>query len=268
MLEVCDLTIRFGHKTPAVNNVSIAVRPGEVVSLCGPNGAGKSTLLSVLAGDLPPQEGRAFLDGRHLHDYSPEELSKRRAVLEQSPILAAAFTVEQLAGLSIAIEASPSTFRDVVTDSLKAVGLHHRAGDRADLLSGGQQHQAHLSRALSQLSSTGIEQGKYLLLDEPTARLDLAHQITAMKVVCRAAEQSVGVLMVLHDLNLAAAFSDRVILMHEGQLVAEGSADTVFTEDRLSEIYQAPIQVDRSPSGTLRVSPIFFADSGKPRRIK
>ncbi|MBH64125.1 MAG: heme ABC transporter ATP-binding protein [Alphaproteobacteria bacterium] len=262
MLEVQDVTIRFGGNTPAVDNVSIAVKPGEIVSLCGPNGAGKSTLLSVLAGDLPPQEGRAFLDGRHLHDFSPQELATRRAVLEQSPTLAAAFKVKQLAGLSIAIEISPDTVQEIVTDTLMAVGLQHRAENRADLLSGGQQHRAHLSRVLSQLSSAGVEEGRYLLLDEPTARLDLTHQVTAMRVARKAAQQGVGVLVVLHDLNLAAAFSDRVALMHEGKLVAEGTAEKVFTGDRLSEVYEAPLQVDRGPSNTVRVSPIFFADSG------
>lgn len=262
MIEVRELTIRFGHNSLAVDNVNMALRPGEVVSLCGPNGAGKSTLLSVLAGDLLPLEGRAFLDGRHLHDFSPEELAGRRAVLEQFPTLPTAFTVKQLASLSVATEVSPSTLRDIVTDSLISVGLHHRADDRVDFLSGGQQHRAHLCRALSQLSSAGTEKGKYLLLDEPTARLDLVHQITTMEVVRRAAEQGVGILMVLHDLNIAAAFSDRVVLMQEGHLVAEGSPETVFTEDRLSKVYGSPIQIDRGPSGAIRVSPTFFRNSG------
>ena len=257
MLEAMDLTVRFGASTLAVNNVSIAVKPGKVLTLCGPNGAGKSTLLAVLAGDLKPTSGEALLDNQPVRSLGTEVLATRRAVLEQSPSLSAAFSVRQLAGLSIGIEVSPRDTDAIIADVVSDVGLSPRINDRVDLLSGGQRHRAHLARVLGQLAAAGERNGQYLLLDEPTASLDLVHQIAVMKVARRAASRGVGVLVILHDLNLAAAFSDEVVLLAAGRLVDSGPPAAVFTSEQLSEIYEASIDVVSDPSSALRIFPVF-----------
>lgn len=260
ILEARDLTVQFGSSLIAVDEVNITVNPGQVLTLCGPNGAGKSTLLSALAGDLKPTRGCAFLDKKPVGKYATEELSKRRAVLEQSPSLTAAFSVGQLAGLSIGIEVPPLEAGTLIRDLLTDVGLVSRINDRVDLLSGGQRHRAHLARVLGQLASAGEREGRYLLLDEPTASLDLVHQIAVMKVARRAALRGVGVLVILHDLNLAAAFSDRVALMAKGRVVDEGPPADVFTSKQLSDIYEASIEVMSDAQNTLRIFPVFSAD--------
>ena len=266
MLEAREVIVRFGRHIVAVDGVSLGVSPGEVVTLCGPNGAGKSTLLAALAGDRWKGDGAVLMDDRPIGDYSSAELATRRAVLEQTPSLSAAFTVGQLAGLSIPVQVPPDRTDEIIRDSLDDVGLSARAGHRADVLSGGQRHRAHLARVLGQLAGAeyvaqadGVASngGRYLLLDEPTASLDLVHQIAVMKVARRAASRGVGVLVVLHDLNLAAAFSDRIALLCHGRLVSQGSAAEVMTADRLSTVYETEIDVDLGPQNNLRITPVL-----------
>jgi len=256
MLEARDLQVRFPNGFVAVDGVTLGLRSGEVLALCGPNGAGKSTVLSALAGDLAPTTGDVWLDGAALSAFDAAALARRRAVLEQSPSLSAPFTVGRLAGLSIGIEVPPSRARDIVRESLAHVDLGHFTDKRADLLSGGERHRAHLARILAQLSASGDGQGTYLLLDEPTASLDIEHQIAVMRVARQAARRGVGVLVVLHDLNLAAAFANRVGLMCRGRLVSIGSPTEVLTSARLSDVYRTPIDVDAG-SGALRVTPRY-----------
>ncbi len=257
MLEAQNLTIQFGRNVIAVKDADLQIKGGEVVTICGPNGAGKSTLLAALAGDITPSQGEACLDGAPLGSFGPAELARKRAVLEQSPSLTAAFSVDQLAGLSIGIEIPPQETEQIIRRSLMDVGLSERAADSVQLLSGGQRHRAHLARILGQLAAAGEQQGTYLLMDEPTASLDLVHQISVMKVARRAASRGVGVLVVLHDLNLAAAFSDRIVLMRQGQVIADGSPSETLTAERLTDIYEAEILVDHSPPNPLRITPVF-----------
>ncbi|MBO6785707.1 MAG: ATP-binding cassette domain-containing protein [Rhodospirillales bacterium] len=257
MLEVRDLTVRFPSGFVAVHGANVKVRPGEILALCGPNGAGKSTVLSVLAGDRAPSLGVAELDGRPLGAFDARGLARRRAVLEQSPSLSAPYTVERLAGLSIGVEVPPGLMHDIVHRSLEDVGLANIKDKRADLLSGGERHRAHLARILAQLAAAGEVEGKYLLLDEPTASLDIEHQISVLKIARRAADNGVGVLIVLHDLNLAAAFAHQVGLMNRGRMVSTGRPPDVFSKECLSEVYRTPIEVESDGRGRIRIAPLY-----------
>ncbi len=257
MLEAKKLTVKFGDDMIAVRNADLCIGSGEVVSLCGPNGAGKSTLLAALAGDLKPFSGQALLDGQDISDLSPAALAKRRAVLEQTPLLTAAFTVTQLAGLSIGVEIPPATAQEIIDQSLADVGLTQEAQKPVQQLSGGQRHRAHLARILSQLAAADEGKDTYLLMDEPTASLDLAHQISVMKIARRIASRGAGVLVVLHDLNLASAYSDRSALMCNGELLLEGAPIDVLTEDLLTDVYETKIKVDILSSRTLQILPVF-----------
>lgn len=259
MLEACDLSVRFGNSMLAVDRASLQVCSGQVLALCGPNGAGKSTLLSVLAGDLQPNQGAALLDGRPVSSWRPADLARRRAVLEQQPGLSGNFTVAQLAALSVGIEASPERMMTIISEALADVGLSGRADYQVNRLSGGQRHRAHLARVLSQLASASDTDGQYLLLDEPTSGLDLVHQLAVMSVARRVAARGVGVLVVLHDLNLAAAFCDRIGLMKEGRMVAMGPPDTVLTNSLLSGVYSTEVRVIPRDDGFLNVQPVYPA---------
>lgn len=256
MLEAQDLRLTYGAHI-AVDGLTAALAPGEVLALCGPNGAGKSTLLAALAGDLKPTAGRLRLDGEDLGRLSPAALAERRAVLEQAPSLSAAFTVRDLVGLAVPPSLPPAAAEAVVRMALSSLGLSGLASRRVAALSGGQQHRAHFARALAQLSAgQRLGGGRYLLLDEPTASLDMGYQVEAMQAACRAAAQGAGVCVVLHDLNLAAAYADRILLMAAGRLVAVGAPADVLTADRLSRLYGTTIAVSQI-DGRPHVRPVY-----------
>ncbi|MEP6150229.1 MAG: heme ABC transporter ATP-binding protein [Nisaea sp.] len=260
MLEAQGITVTFG-KTTVLRDVSLRVRSGELVALCGPNGAGKSTLLAAMAGDFQPEGGQGFIEGEIITGLPPTELARRRAVLEQSPSLSAGFSVGELLSLSIPRDVPPERARVLIERKLHAVGLADRVGDNCQILSGGQRHRAHLARVLVQLEAVDNRDTGYLMLDEPTSSLDIAHQITTMRIARRAAREGAGVLVVLHDLNLAAAFADRVALMQDGRIVADGAGAEVFTADRLSAIYETEITVEHAGGNTPRILPVYSPDA-------
>lgn len=256
MLEARNVTLAHGRKA-VVHSVDLTLQLGEVLALCGPNGAGKSTMLSAFAGDLNAKGGKVYLDQNDMRDLSAKSLAKQRAVLEQSPSLSASFSVEDLSRLSIPLELSPAATEETLRNILNRLGLAEMRHKPVQELSGGQQHRAHLARTLCQLEAgRQLGGGKYLLLDEPTASLDIAHQIAVMEAAYITARQNSGVMVVLHDLNLAAAFADRIGLMANGKMVAIGRPSEVLTEERLTQVYGTPIRVSMV-DGKLTVSPVF-----------
>jgi len=237
MLALDRVTVRLGGRT-ALRAVSLRVAPGEVVALVGPNGAGKSTALGVLAGDLTPAQGKAVLDGRPLIGFSPAELARRRAVLPQQGGLLFDFLVEEVVALGRAPHADRSTARQdatVVRAALAATGLKDFAARHYTGLSGGERARVHLARVLAQLWDG--EGPRYLLLDEPTAALDLAHQQQALALAGAWSRQGIGVLAVLHDLSLAAQHADRMVLLAEGAVIAEGHPSDVVTPANIRLAY-------------------------------
>lgn len=224
-----------------VQDVTLAVHVGEVLALVGPNGAGKSTLLRLLAGDLPPTRGEILLEGRPISAFRPRDLALRRAVLPQQTILQFAFTAREV------VEMGRSPRRDrvdrddrVVLESLQRTEVAHLARRTFPSLSGGEQTRVSLARVLAQ--ETPI-----LLLDEPTASLDLRHQQLVMSVAREIAAAGGAVLVVLHDLNLAAGFADRIAILRDGRLVAAGTPWETLTEPLLSEIFACPVTIMRHP---------------------
>ncbi|MDF2234139.1 heme ABC transporter ATP-binding protein [Albimonas sp. CAU 1670] len=263
MLEAVSLTVRRGARE-TLSRVSLALAPGEVLAVCGPNGAGKSTLLAALAGDLTPAGGEVRLDGAPAAALSPHALAVRRAVLEQAPALAAPFTARELAALGlVSRRPRPAEAAAMVERALAATGLAALAGRPATALSGGERARAHLARALVQIAcgraEDPVQGGRYLLLDEPTASLDLARQAEAMQAARRVRDAGTGVLAVLHDLNLAAAFADRVALLAGGRLIAVGPPAEVLIAERLGEVYGLPIAVGVGPRGGTAIAPDFTA---------
>ncbi|HMR62251.1 MAG TPA: hypothetical protein PKD62_17185, partial [Amaricoccus sp.] len=169
----------------------------------------------------------------------------------------APFTVTALVALGAAT--APRGAADegaIVARAMAATGIAALAGRPADRLSGGERARAHLARVLAQLwTGRAAGGGRFLLLDEPTASLDVAHQVAVLRLARAEADAGTGVLAVLHDLNLAAAFADRVLLMSEGRAIAEGAPGEVLEAGRLSEVYRIPIAVEQSAGGMLRIAP-------------
>jgi iron complex transport system ATP-binding protein len=232
-------------------DVDLAVRAGRVTVLIGPNGAGKSTLLRALAGELPPTSGSVLLDGRKLEAFSAVELARRRAVVAQSNSLGFPFTALEVVMLGVTVPGfqMPAAAEAAAKDSIAGLGLSAIADRLYAHLSGGERQRVHLARALCQLSSGGAGSGETtcVLLDEPTASLDLAHQTLALQAIRRQAERGRAVLVVLHDLNLAAAMADNLVLLVGGRVAVAGSVREVLTDRHLSAAYGCEVRTSAAP---------------------
>ena len=253
MLEARDLTYATGGNT-LLRGVDVGVRPGRILVLIGPNGAGKSTLLRLLSGDLKPTQGSVLLDGRPLGAFPPSELARRRAVVPQSSALSFPFTVLEVTMLGVTVPGfglSDADARQAALDALASLDMADLQDRSYVHLSGGERQRVHIARALCQLAMPAWRGGetRCFLLDEPTASLDLAHQTQVLAALRRQAEAGHAVLAVLHDLNLAAALADDIVLLARARLVAAGSAHEVLRDDLLSTAYGCQVHTNQTPLG-------------------
>jgi len=235
-----------------LDGVSLELVPGEVHAVLGRNGAGKSTLLRALSGELRPQAGTVQLNGRALAAWTPRQRARQRAVLPQAESLRFGFSVEQVVALGryACPQHRPEQERDIVLAALRAAGVETLAGRRYPSLSGGERARVQFARVMAQvwepLPQAEPELGghaRYLLLDEPTASLDLAHQHGCLLQARRFAGAGVGVLAVLHDPNLALRYADRVSVLENGRLTGQGPVREVLTQELLQRTYGLPIEL-------------------------
>ena len=249
MYEASGIGVAIGAKT-LLDGVDIALAPGRVTVLIGPNGAGKSTLLKVIAGELRPSTGAVRLHGRDLRAIRPAELARLRSVLPQSVTLAFPFALDEVVRLGLP-EGFPRAHGDaLVSRGLEAIGLLAEAGRPCPSLSGGEEQRVHLARVLVQLWSAPEDgHARYLLLDEPTASLDLAHQLLVMRLARAHASAGGGVLAVMHDLNLAAMLADEIVALDRGRVAAKGDPAAVITDRLMSEVYGVDLRVGATAPG-------------------
>jgi iron complex transport system ATP-binding protein len=240
-LELRNVTVTVG-KARLIEDVSLTLGPGRLVVILGANGAGKSTALNVLAGDLRPSHGEALLDSRPLTQIAPRELAQRRAVVLQHTPMNFALLVHEVCALARAPFGGPaSTFEANEERALRSLDLLALAARDYGTLSGGERQRVQIARALAQLWHAGTEGGtRYLLMDEPTAHLDLKHQITALEAARQFADEGGAVLCILHDLALAAEFADHVMLMKRGAVMAQGVPKALLTPATIAEAYDIP----------------------------
>lgn len=228
---------------PVLDGVDVAVRAGEVLALVGPNGAGKSTLLGALAADVPAAEGLVRVHGRPVADWTAPELALRRAVLPQSASLSFPFPVEEVVRMGRAPWAGGEREDEddtAVAEAMARTEVTGFAGRPFSALSGGERARVALARVLAQ-------RAPLLLLDEPTAALDLRHQELVLRLCRERARAGDAVVVVLHDLALAAAYADRVAVLRAGRIAADGPPARVFSEDLLSDVYDQPVEVLAHP---------------------
>ncbi|WP_233613103.1 heme ABC transporter ATP-binding protein [Leucobacter edaphi] len=232
---------RGGRKL--LDSVSLELKAGEVLALLGPNGAGKSTLLSVLSGDVRPDEGTVRFGDREIHEWSLIDLSRRRSVLLQDNALLFPFTVHQV------VEMGRAPWRRTeredednaaISEAISTADISHLGNRRVPSLSGGERARTAFARVMA--GRTGV-----LMLDEPTAALDLGHQEAVLGLARDRARAGDAVLIVLHDLNLASAYADRIALLREGRIVACDSPEMVLTAETVSEVYRTPVEVIPHP---------------------
>lgn len=240
LIEVRSASVIRGGRR-LLDGVSLTGRAGEVTAVLGPNGAGKSTLLRLMAGEHAPDAGAVLIDGTPLDRMPARHAAARRAVLPQASTLAFPFTVREIAALGLEVPGfglSHAEITALIARALDAVDLAGHAGRSHDALSGGERQRAHLARVLCQLWAGERATGPgILLLDEPTAAQDLAHQLRVLEVARAHADGGGAAVIILHDLNLAARYADRMLVISRGQVAAEGRPAEVLTAEMLAEVF-------------------------------
>lgn len=234
-LEIRDLRIGYGNRI-VVPGLSVSLRQGAITALVGPNGSGKSTVLRTMARLLKPVSGAIYLDGRAINQLPTKELARQLAILPQSAEVPSGVTVRELAGYGRyphqrLLRGSSDEDEAAITWALEATNLALLGERPVDSLSGGERQRAWVSMALAQ-------QTPILLLDEPTTFLDVHYQLDVLELVRRLnREHHITVGWVLHDLNQAAAYSDEMILLHDGQTFASGSPEAVLTAQNVQHVF-------------------------------
>jgi iron complex transport system ATP-binding protein len=250
MLGAANLSFRAG-KRALLRGVSLELRPGELLALAGENGAGKSTLLKLLAGELAPSAGAVSLNGRALARWTPRDRARVRAVLAQDGNIAFGFSAMETVLLGRFPHsgggAGPGD-EAIARLALESLDAAHLANRIVQTLSGGERARVMMARALAQIWSGADAGARYLLLDEPVASLDLAHQHLALRVAREwALKRGIGVLAVLHDLNHAAQYADRIAFLKQGRLAAIGAPDEILTETLIADCFDIRSVVMRHP---------------------
>jgi iron complex transport system ATP-binding protein len=249
-LAVEGVAFRYPHFELAPT--SFEARVGELVAIIGPNGSGKSTLLEIVSGRLKPLAGRVRLDGDDLHRMAPRLRAQRVGVARQDAPLLFSFEVREFVRQGRHPHLGPRLFESAEDErwvewAIASTGLAELQGRRITEISGGEFQRAVLARTLAQ-------RPRLMLLDEPTANLDIGYQIELLRLLRRlAASEGFAVVIVTHELNLAAELADWLILLEGGRCLARGTAEQVFQSELLSQAFHTPVTVDRNPS------------SGRPR---
>ena len=232
-----------------IEDIDVEVVPGEVLVVLGPNGSGKSTLLGALAGDRPVDAGEVRLDERPLDSLPLAALAEQRSVVGPPVALAFDYTVEDIVAMGWC---HGDRFGGNVRDeALATVLVECELADLVDriymTLSSGERQRVQFARGLLQVWRPPEDSApRWMLLDEPTANLDIAHGIALLRALREHARQGIGVLAILHDLNLGARFADRVLLLSEGQTAAAGSPGDVMTSSMLTDVYRTPVHVEHN----------------------
>jgi iron complex transport system ATP-binding protein len=241
--------VTFAYEDRRVlREVSLSLQPGQAAALIGPNGSGKTTLLRVLTGVLVPQSGAAYLSGRRVDSLSRREVAAEVALVPQSMSVPFAFRVEEVVMLGrtpyVGAWRGPAA-EDwaAVAAAMRQTGTEHLAGRVFNELSGGERQRVVLALALAQ-------RPRVLLLDEPTLHLDVCHQEAVLDLVVRLARSGTAVLAVLHDLNMAALYFRRIVLLDNGRLAGDGSPSTVLGP-RLSAVYGARLELIAHPTASV-----------------
>lgn len=245
MLNIQSIKVSYGE-TEILHDVSLEIPAGEVVSLIGPNGAGKTTMMRAISGVIPLQSGSVFVGGQDLSSTPVDQRARLLAVVPQARKLTPEYTAKQAIMMGrtpyLGWLGNPGQVDfDKVDWAIDRTGISGLVERRVDELSGGEQQLVLIARALAQ-------DAPVILLDEPTAHLDLRHQATILDLVhLLARERNLAVLMSLHDLNLVSIFSDRIALLDQGTILADGTPHEVLVRERLSSVYGVALDIIQHP---------------------
>ena len=260
-MEINRVVFSYDKKHDQLKGIEALVAIGKVTTIIGPNGCGKSTLLGVLSGFYRPQSGQAIVDGKAVHRYSPKELARKLAVVHQQNSAPSDITIERLVGYGRIphrgwFEGSEREDREAIEWALACTGLTAKRSASIEQLSGGELQRVWLAMAL-------VQKTPILLLDEPTAYLDMYYQLELLELTRQLnREHGLTIVMVLHDLNQALRYSDRIIAMKDGGIVAHGLPEEVLSAERVKEIYGVNVVVKKAADTGLYIVPIGIDGTG------
>ncbi|MCQ9342952.1 heme ABC transporter ATP-binding protein [Corynebacterium sp. 153RC1] len=245
MITVEQVEIQVNNRR-LLHNITFTAQPGQVTGLIGPNGAGKSTLLASISGDLKPTAGQIRVANLDPYATDPATLARSRAVMLQDTAVAFEYLARDIVAMGQRVWARPN--EELIDAAMAATDTMHLGAREVPTLSGGERARVALARVLAQNAPV-------ILLDEPTAALDISHQLQVLHLIRELARRTQAtVLVVLHDLNAAAAFCNHIVCVSNGGIAALGSVEEVYTSEVLSQVYQYPLQVSRQ-EGHIQVIP-------------
>jgi iron complex transport system ATP-binding protein len=244
-INVTNLTVTKSNRN-LISDISFTAEAGELIGIIGENGAGKSTLLNALSG-LEPSENSVQINQTRLEDYTLEDLSEHRAVLPQNNDLVFPFQAREVVGLGLSLTSLSLEQQSVIVEQcLKEVDAAHFSHKSYLLLSGGERQRIQLARVLAQLYASDVSE-KYLFLDEPTSALDLKHKFSIFKQLKRLTKKGIGVLVIIHDLNLASMFCDKILLLSQGELVGFEEPGKILRAESIKQYFDANVVILKHP---------------------
>lgn len=252
-LEIKNLKFGYNSSMPVLKNVNMDASPGEITAVIGPNAAGKTTLLKCIAGILKPNEGSILLNGKEMNNFKKEEITRYVSYLPQETYAHAVLTVFEVVLLGRLHTLSWRVSDDdltIVLNVLEELGIDELASRFFNELSGGQKQMVFIAQSL-------VREPKVLLMDEPTSSLDLQHQLEVLDLIRDVTvEREITTLIALHDLNLAARYADKIVVMHNGMVYASGKPISVLTPEMVRYIYGVNATIYVDDDGIPQVTPI------------
>lgn len=252
-LECQNLSFSY-QQNKVIKDISLSFEAGQMIGLIGPNGAGKSTLLNLLMGLTPPAEGKVLLNERPLKSYARREIARHISLVPQNVSIGYAFTVREIVAMGRnphlgSFKPESNQDLELIEQALCKTDLINMQNRRVDQLSGGERQRVFIARALAQ-------QTPLLLMDEPTASLDLCHQLDILTLLSNLAEEGHLVITAIHDLELASRFCHRLILLSQGTVTADGKAEEVLTQTNLKQYFsiEARVELESKDAGGIRVT--------------
>lgn len=258
LLAASDISVTVDGSC-LLQQASLRVNPGEVVAIIGPNGAGKTSFVRALTGELAITHGDILFNNTPIHQFSLQQKAKQLAMLSQHTELNFPFPVEEVVHLGRIPHASGKLEDNrIVEAALQAVDMQSRRHQLYTQLSGGEKQRVQLARVMAQVWRREDAPQRLMILDEPTSSLDVQHTRQLMRIIRDLAATDMGIIMILHDFNLAARFADHIVVLVEGQKVIEGPPDRVFTPDNMARYFQVASHIIPHPKTGRPM--VFFDD--------
>lgn len=243
LLDINNVGVSVAGKE-LISGIDLALDDGEILAVVGPNGAGKTTLLNTVSGDVDISRGEVRMGGKHLSAWEQREKARSLAVLPQLSLLNFPYTVEEVVSLGrTPHDTGQKQDREIVREAICAMDIEYLSDRLYTQLSGGEKQRTQLARVMAQIWRCEDSKVRLLLLDEPTAALDVGHQQQLMSVIEDFAGTGAGVLMVVHDINIAAKYAHKILALAGGRPIACGPAGDVLSEELLQELFNVEVRI-------------------------